>query len=408
MFLQHSLKIGLSYTNMKLKSRIQKLKSLLRIKAFSKPKRMYILCANDRFNYGDLLFPFILKEYFKSTVDDFVVCSTTSSNMSDKGALPTEDFSCLTKFSRKYTNILIIGGGECIFCNWQDILGYVSTENTTEKAFPTQYPFTISKDELRNLDLVMYNSVGCHQLNEREDLYSDIQNKNILKTSDYIAVRDSPSSLGISRMNLVHYRCADSAILMSKVFCRTYLENAISAKAKAVQSGRYIFFQMGLVHLKGRAKTYAEILNNITRETGLNICLCPIGTAIGHDDPQALDEISDFLHPNTFVIVEEPTIWDIMSLICNSEIYVGTSLHGAITAMSYKVPLIAHGPKKLQVYIETWYDTIGSEYSFVSIDNLENAILRRLKTRFIISPDEQIQSVENSFERMRKIINNAC
>ncbi len=370
-------------------------------------RRMYILSANDRFNYGDLLFPYILKEYFKDYVRDFVVCSTMPSDMTDRGALKTEGFSCLLRLRKCINNILVVGGGECIFCGWQDILGYVLSDEDLVKIktkYPTQYPFTIGRKELKNLNYILYNSVGCHQLNERTDLYLNPVNKAILDSADYIAVRDSPTSLGMSRMNVFHYLCADSAILMSKVFSTESLKSKVSSTVSTIQKSKYIFFQMGLVHVKGREKEYAQILKNIAQQTGLNICMCPIGTAIGHDDPQALADIAQFLNAGSFVMVNKPSVWDIMSLIANAEIYVGTSLHGAITAMSYKVPLIVHGPRKLQVYIETWYDTVGSEYSFVSIENLERAVLRRLKSRFIISPEEQMASVEASFMRMKKII----
>lgn len=249
-------------------------------------KKVYILCANDRFNYGDLLFPYILKHYFKGAFDKFIICSTTSSDMSQRGALKTKDFAVLTKMSALSFNTLIVGGGECIFCNWRDILNYVS-DNVLDKDFlpPTVYPFTIKKSELRNLNCIIYNSVGCHQLNERIQLYESESNKQILESADYIAVRDSPTSLGMSKMNIVHHLCADSAILMSKIFDNVYLSLASSPQVKNIQTQRYLFFQIGFVHLKGKAKQYADILTNVYKEKNIHICFCPIGTARGHDDP---------------------------------------------------------------------------------------------------------------------------
>ena len=103
-------------------------------------------------------------------------------------------------------------------------------------------------------------------------------------------------------------------------------------------------------------------------------------------------------------MIDNPSIWDIMSLISQAEIYVGSSLHGAITAMSYNRPLIGFGPRKLQTYIETWYETNAYEYSFVSIDNLERKIKQRLDNGFTLPPEEQMNLVEESFGRMRKLI----
>lgn len=367
-------------------------------------KHIYVLSASDRFNYGDLLFPFIVKHYF-SDLACVINCSTTQSDMSDRGALPTEDFSVLEKLSPSHRNILIIGGGECLFCKWDVILGYVSEElSKVGNNYPTLYPFTVGKYELKNLRRVIYNSVGGYQLNERPDLYDDPMNRKLLKSADYISVRDRVTSSGLSRMKLAHCLCADSAILMSKIFSDKYLKENMSDNAKMLLSGKYLFFQIGLQHLKEWTKDYASILTRVSKEKNVHICMCPIGTALGHDDPEALSRISAYLPSDIYTMINNPSIWDIMGLIRWSEIYVGTSLHGAITAMSYRVPLIVHGPKKLQIYIETWYDTIGSEYSFVSVDNLEKAVLRRMDTRFIISPEEQVRSVEKSIKRMRALI----
>ena len=115
------------------------------------------MCANDRFNYGDLLFPFIIRHYLDDEVDEVVVCSTTESDLSLRGALPTKPFSVLQKMSPYRKNYLIIGGGECIFVDWQPILDFIKADLVYEKSsFPTKYPFTIGKRELPNLEGMIY------------------------------------------------------------------------------------------------------------------------------------------------------------------------------------------------------------------------------------------------------------
>lgn len=74
-------------------------------------KKLYILAPNDRFNYGDLLFPHILKFYFKDIVDEIVFCSTTQSNLSDLGGIPTCSFQALYKTKDTDQNYLIVAGG---------------------------------------------------------------------------------------------------------------------------------------------------------------------------------------------------------------------------------------------------------------------------------------------------------
>ena len=365
---------------------------------------MYILCANDRFNYGDLLFPFIIRFFFKNIIDEFIICSTTTSDMSETGALPTTDFSIFKNIDPTARNILMIGGGECLFCEWDVILEYVKGERAKESVWPTKYPFTIGKNELKGIDTIIYNSVGGHQIVERQEILRNVENRSILSSVDYISVRDKQTSFGLKKMKVNHVLCADSAILMSEIFDDSFLNAHSSSFVESMTRRKYLFFQIGLQHLKDWKEDYAQILEYINKKYSLHICMCPIGLAYGHDDPKAIKEIADLMPLGIYTIIERPSIWDIMNLIRQSKIYVGSSLHGAITAMSYDVPLIGFGPRKLQLYIETWYDTIRSECSFVAIDNLRSAIERRLESRFTISAKEQKCSVKKSFKRMQKFL----
>ena len=79
-----------------------------------KKKRLYILAPNDRFNYGDLLFPHVLTYYLKKNFDDVVYVSTSKSNLSDKGGIPTEPYSVLFNVDSAWENHLIVAGGESL------------------------------------------------------------------------------------------------------------------------------------------------------------------------------------------------------------------------------------------------------------------------------------------------------
>lgn len=90
-----------------------------------KKKRLYILAPNDRFNYGDLLFPYVLTFYLKKYFDDIVFVSTTKSNLSDKGGIPTEPYSVLFHVDTTWENHLIVAGGESLCVRWSTILAYI-------------------------------------------------------------------------------------------------------------------------------------------------------------------------------------------------------------------------------------------------------------------------------------------
>ena len=88
-------------------------------------KKLFILAPNDRFNYGDLLFPHILDFYFKDIVDELVFCSTTESNLSKFGGIPTCSFHSLYEVNATDQNYLIVGGGDSLCISWMQVLSFV-------------------------------------------------------------------------------------------------------------------------------------------------------------------------------------------------------------------------------------------------------------------------------------------
>ena len=86
----------------------------------------------------------------------------------------------------------------------------------------------------------------------------------------------------------------------------------------------------------------------------LEIILCPIGMAPNHEDHKILKEMANA--SNHFKLIIPRNIYEIMYLIAYAKIFVGTSLHGIITAQSYNVPFIALNKKikKTKEYISTW------------------------------------------------------
>ena len=91
-----------------------------------------------------------------------------------------------------------------------------------------------------------------------------------------------------------------------------------------------------------------------------------------------------------------------MWLISHSRIYVGSSLHRAITTMSFGIPYVCYGPDKLKKYLDTW--GMDKEY-FAEIDNLYKLINMRLQDKQILSIDKQINSIECSFKYMESLLN---
>src|SRR3546814_731365 len=103
--------------------------------------------------------------------------------------------------------------------------------------------------------------------------------------------------------------------------------------------------------------------------------------------------------PNT--LFEEVTIWDIMYLIANAGVYVGTSLHGAITAMSYAVSYVGVAVPKLHSYLQTW--GVGGINHTVPLEGIHDGVNRALqtdRTALEQSREQQVKAAEASFSHI--------
>lgn len=391
-------------------------------------KRLFILSPSDRFNYGDMLFPYVVTHYFKKYVDEIVNCSTCSSDLSAKGGIPTYGIDKIVNVVKEdgVDNYLIVAGGECLFSRWSVILSFIYKDIDRKMNFisslphlrvikylanvcmtyyirkkykvPTFYPFTIGLDEIPGFKNILYNSVGSVSLINNPKIIRSQRCKKILKSAAYLSVRDSLTSSALDKMGVKHVLCPDSAILMSEVFSDNFLEKSVSDEVKNIKNMNYIFFQINKLSGEDRERFYSDILNRIYLSTGTKIILCPIGTAYGHEDDIILSNISKYMNNGSFLLIKSPSIWEIMYLIKYSKLYVGTSLHGAITAYSFSIPIVTHGKKKVRQYISEW----GGCFS--DPQQIEEDIIKQLTAPVVSSSSKQKQLVLSSFATMVDIL----
>lgn len=381
-------------------------------------KKLYILAPNDRFNYGDLLFPHILKFYFKDIVDEFVFCSTTESDLSKQGGIPTCSFQALYKAEGSSQNYLIVGGGDSLCISWMQVLSFVdrkidcftavdhklhthfffNTYTRLKYKYRTFFPFSIGKNELRFFSKVMYNSLGGSMLEYHRNLLDNPKVIEVLQNVDYLSLRDTKTSEILNSKNIRNVVVPDSAILMSDVFSEKLLIQKLSVSKSRFQDKKYLFFQTNLRFLN--LDDYVSLIENVIDKYNLEVCLCPIGTASGHSDDIALAKIHNLVKRKDKVsLISSPSIYDIMWLIKHSALYVGTSLHGTITALSFEVPFVAHGPRKLKNYLETWCK--GKQSVFTEEKDMKSAVISQIEYPRFYPSLSQKQQVMKSINHMR-------
>ena len=394
-------------------------------------KKLFIIAPNDRFNYGDLLFPHIITAYFKAHFDEIVYCSTTKSDLSDKGGFPTESFHILYNITPEDDNYLMVAGGECLCVEWGIILSFISERYeklflridkftrkwTKERRWrfrnfvagkilhaKSYFPFTIGKNELPLFKGIFYNSLGGIGLARETYILQRRKVRDILKSVDYISVRDKVTGEILHSADIPNTLAADSAILLSDIFAEETLLGQINPALRTRLEKPYIFFQCNeTIAMRDMPEIVDEIVK-IGQHFDCEICLCPIGTATGHSDDKGLSEIYRRLQNTTVFsachLVENPTIYDIMWLIKHARLYVGASLHGIITAMSFGVPYCGYCVEKVAHYIETWGD---ARCFAASTGQLSEACVHAC-SQPAAPAEAQKESVRKSFGKMRQYI----
>lgn len=338
--------------------------------------------ATDRFNYGDLLFPHITKRVLTLLGEkhgdslDIVNVSTISKKCSKWGGIDTKSMSTIHQYERRKINhsIVVVGGG-VLAVDWLSLYSMVSPfyyllhkyrrygkrwmkyiKRPREK-----YPFFWNRVKNKYLDNVCYLSVGDTCDAEMKFVNEAIEN------ADYFTVRTKYSKDLIDKKYNVGV-VPDTAILMSSLFQKDIGGINLSIYTKGES---YIFFQISLRLLNEIGNdTIVKELEKVQSITKSKILLCSIGTALRHTDDKALSIVSSKLKAE-HILVNKENIWVIMDLIANSQMYIGSSLHGLITAMSFGVPYVGFEEiSKQKHFIESWsIDELKESVSASSFSN---------------------------------------
>ncbi|MFJ8067872.1 polysaccharide pyruvyl transferase family protein [Peribacillus sp. NPDC096447] len=345
--------------------------------------------AFDRNNYGDLLFPIITqsilekiaKENKSNNNFEFNYIGVKESDMREYGGSVTKPLSYL---NGQENSITILVGGEILGTNFMGMdlcfdnnplyvfgmkaFNKVGGGGIINKYLKVKYNTKQNHPWIPTIDFmlknkVIFNSVGGSKLNfNNRNLINSINSS--LEYSNYFSVRDEKTYRLLETINPKTKDkvviSPDSAVIMSDIFPKEKLEKLTTSESQNyIDKNRdYIVFQVSQKIARGREREIAKQLDLLGTLLKVGIVLLPIGRAPEHDDHKALIEISENMTSSNF-LPRHNTIYDTMSLIGNSKLYIGTSLHGAITAISYNLPHVAFTNQvtKLNEFLKTWETT---------------------------------------------------
>lgn len=339
-----------------------------------------IISAGDRYNYGDVLYAVVMKEYLKKYEPeiynryDILHYGIIASDLSSVGGLKTLPIKQLYESDFAKNSLTVVAGGQVVGANievlfkflkknkftlYADLVRYLVLQKlgkdrgallTERFDCKTKFPYIISREYLASDCKIVYSNVGGFVDKTESRAVEEI------KKADYFSVRDELSYSENQKYRPDVILTPDAAVLMSDLFSRERLSYEISESVRAIR-GKYIAVQFSLSYYRQHESEIVETLKAFKEQNkDTQIVLVPIGYAICHDDLIALRELKSKLKGT--ILIEKLTVKEIMYLISGAEFLLATSLHGIVTAMSFAVPYIALGSHnssaKLDRFVNTW------------------------------------------------------
>lgn len=362
-----------------------------------------IIGAFDRYNYGDNLMPILFEFFLKEFYPEFFEChrlifaALVDSDLSRFEVKKTVSIASVFKKESPSIKAIISIGGEVLCASSSTLFTHMGYSGVVSKAviflrkarlrfvadvicraffsLPWEYPYVPVRFGDAKVALntvggdVPENNMGIrfHSVTER------------IQGTDFVSVRDRrtlKSLQGIIEPSL----SPDSAITMSHFCSRDFLKSYCGKKVLDMTEGEYICVQAAPKKAGAGAALYYKELKKIQEQHQMDIVLCPIGYASGHDDMDFLSDVKTY-SGGEFALVDDLNIWEIMYVISQSKCYIGTSLHGAITALSFSVPHIGLNPKvkKLDSFLRDW--SIGPSKKCYPIEEVREVLPLVLKGR---------------------------
>ncbi|XKH59409.1 polysaccharide pyruvyl transferase family protein [Halomonas sediminis] len=349
----------------------------------------FALCgAFDRHNYGDILFPLIHRhvicgEYGEGA--DVSCYAVKQADLTNIGGVRAETMSTLIKRIRQAPaqHNVIFCGGDILSADWvtmlghhlpsdllcrglaagRRLLGFERANELLRKAYqqPARYPYVMDPKE-RPLSL-HYTAVGASGFNIERNPQHLHDVAALLKGASEVSVRDREAQQRLQEAGVDARLVPDTALIMSDIYPLDELAKQPWQEDIDTQNGfkhdHYLVFQTAKSYVAGQHEQVAEQLADIAAATGYSILLLPIGRATGHSDAQILKKLFEMLKQRGIpcALQQSPHVLHIMASLAFSQAYIGTSLHGAITAYAFgrRVCGIAtQRVKKLHAFIGTW------------------------------------------------------
>ncbi len=320
-------------------------------------------------NYGDLLYPVLFEKMLRKRdpageVRKFSFLDTTSLQGCGYSTRPVQQ---LFSSSHEQLRALIVGGGDLLRTDWNlvashyrsiclrrkeefplcnppglfaRLLGkrvdFAAQFRSQHMNYPAAGPFIIDPAKLSNVQAVAYCSCGV-PFPFSEDVSSQVA--NAINRSRFVYVRDRQSKDRLVQAGVqqeIHVG-PDLIVALSDFFDPV----AERERGRSILQQQGVDIQRPILCFQCQPQQKRDSLELVAQlrayqeRTACEVILIPIGRC--HGDDAYLKELARS-SGGAFKYIEVYSIFDILSVLAACNLFLGTSLHGNITAFSFGIP----------------------------------------------------------------------
>jgi polysaccharide pyruvyl transferase WcaK-like protein len=284
-------------------------------------------------NYGDLLFPLVLERRLLDVCEGFVHISPVGGPPVWKDCVPTVGFD---EFLRGAPDVggLVIGGGQILRASPTPLAVYDRGGVSPFVAYPSLWlgaAYVAARNELP----LCWNAPGVSAPFDPAAAQFMRWTESV---TDYASVRDEASwrllqDAGIEREIKI---VPDTAVEISRLWTEGEISEAY--EDAFVSRGRDVPERTLAFHVNARlagedVQVVAARIDRICKKLDAVAVLIAIGPSHGDSETQRL--IAQEMGSDPLLVDRPRSLREVASCVARSELYVGSSLHGMITACSF-------------------------------------------------------------------------
>lgn len=384
-------------------------------------RKILVIGAYERDNFGDLLFFLILKEFFK---EEYVVPSSII--FSDMLYLMDEIVYPYDTLLKEYEwDLIIVAGGEIGGVDLHSALNMSLSTNEYELIEKTNHEiinfcyeyltgFKVNRvaylpdlkiySKNRNCPLFI-NSVGISRLKLMENSLNYKESFEILQNACFLSVRDNISFEYLNSVNIDSILIPDIVHSIKKVMDHIIEEKILFNDINC----EYILFQCSQNYIEENSLDIViQTLEQLIKKYNKKIYLFAAGTARHHDSFELYEEIVnriDDVYKSKILIIYERNPLSLVKYIKYSKMWIGTSLHGRIIAITYSIPRVSLENNKVAKYSSLWDNEFPYNVKLKDLVNLSeigfNIDIKKLNETALYLENKVYKNLIDNFRTVR-------